>query len=103
MFPSSAQNTIHIDDLVSVILQYRFLPSPVFRSEPINCVTNLPHCSKQGRNFALNPKEGLKISAFKSARTQAAMADRELSKVGRYLVHMANNHDDFREANHAVS
>lgn len=31
------------------------------------------------------------------------MADRELSKAGRYLIHIANNHEDFRDANHAVS
>ncbi len=57
----------------------------------------------QGRNFALNPKEGLKISAFKNAHTQAAMADRELAKLARYLLHIANTHEDFRDAKHAVS
>ena len=31
------------------------------------------------------------------------MADRELGRLGRYLLHIANNHEDFREANHAVS
>jgi ubiquitin-like domain-containing CTD phosphatase 1 len=40
--------------------------------------------SQQSRNFALNPKEGLKISAFKNAHTREAMADRELDKLARY-------------------
>ena len=31
------------------------------------------------------------------------MADRELAKLARYLLHIANNHEDFRDANHAVS
>ena len=31
------------------------------------------------------------------------MADRELSKLGKYLVHIADRYEDFQEANHAVS
>ncbi|KAH9945837.1 HAD IIID h [Epithele typhae] len=62
---------------------------------------HFPQLYFQGRNFALNPKEGLKISAFKNAHTPAAMADRELSKVCRYLVHIANTTNDLREANHS--
>ncbi|KAG6917925.1 hypothetical protein DXG01_000362 [Tephrocybe rancida] len=42
----------------------------------------------QSRNFALNPKEGLKIQAFKNAHTPEAMADRELNKLARYLLHI---------------
>ena len=41
--------------------------------------------------------------ALRVAGHQPALADRELSKVGRYLVHIANNHEDFRNANHSVS
>ncbi|RDX56440.1 HAD subfamily IIID h [Lentinus brumalis] len=62
---------------------------------------NTIHIDDLGRNFALNPKEGLKISAFKNAHTQAAMADRELAKLARYLLHIANTHEDFRDAKHA--
>ncbi|KAI0664697.1 HAD-like domain-containing protein, partial [Cubamyces menziesii] len=64
--------------------------------------SNTIHVDDLGRNFALNPREGLKISAYKNAHTQAAMADRELAKVARYLVHLANSHPDFRKANHSV-
>lgn len=56
----------------------------------------------QGRNFALNPNQGLKISAFKEAHTPQAMADRELDKVSRYMVHLANTYDDFTNINHKV-
>ncbi|KAI0707674.1 HAD IIID h [Earliella scabrosa] len=62
---------------------------------------NTIHVDDLGRNFALNPKNGLKISAFKHAHTPAAQADRELGKVARYLLHIANAHEDLREANHA--
>ncbi|RPD66450.1 HAD subfamily IIID h [Lentinus tigrinus ALCF2SS1-7] len=62
---------------------------------------NTIHIDDLGRNFALNPKEGLKISAFKNAHTPAAMADRELAKVTKYLLHIANRHEDFRDAKHA--
>ncbi|CAA7271590.1 unnamed protein product [Cyclocybe aegerita] len=55
--------------------------------------TNTIHVDDLSRNFALNPKEGLKISAFKDAHTPEAMADRELEKLARYLVHIANAPD----------
>ena len=56
----------------------------------------------QGRNFALNPNQGLKIRAFKDAHTTEAQADQELSKVSRYLVHIANACEDFTNLNHKV-
>ncbi|KAI0372975.1 HAD subfamily IIID h [Pilatotrama ljubarskyi] len=62
---------------------------------------NTIHVDDLGRNFALNPKEGLKISAFKNAHTQAAMADRELAKITKYLLHLVENYPDFRKANHS--
>jgi ubiquitin-like domain-containing CTD phosphatase 1 len=49
----------------------------------------------------LNPKEGIKIHAFKNAHTSEAMADRELEKLTRYLVHIAAL-DDFRTIAHKV-
>jgi ubiquitin-like domain-containing CTD phosphatase 1 len=55
----------------------------------------------QGRNFALNPKQGLKISAFKDAHTPRAMADRELDDLARYLLHVASI-DDMQTLNHKV-
>ncbi|EIM89778.1 HAD subfamily IIID h, partial [Stereum hirsutum FP-91666 SS1] len=61
---------------------------------------NTIHIDDLGRNFALNPKQGLKISAFKEAHTPAAQADRELSKLARYMVHIANSTDDFGSFNH---
>ncbi|KAK7694024.1 hypothetical protein QCA50_003600 [Cerrena zonata] len=61
---------------------------------------NTIHIDDLGRNFALNPNQGLKISAFKDAHTPQAMADRELDKVSRYMVHLANTHRDFTNVNH---
>lgn len=56
----------------------------------------------QSRNFALNPKEGLKIEAFKGANTPQAIADRELVKLARYMLHIANV-PDFQTLTHKVS
>ncbi|KAJ7286299.1 HAD subfamily IIID h [Mycena rebaudengoi] len=61
--------------------------------------TNTIHVDDLSRNFALNPKEGLKISAFKNAHTREAMADRELDKLARYMVHIASV-EDFRTLSH---
>jgi ubiquitin-like domain-containing CTD phosphatase 1 len=55
----------------------------------------------QGRNFALNPRQGLKISAFRDAHTPRAMADRELDDLARYLLHIATI-DDMEKLNHKV-
>ncbi|KDR81734.1 hypothetical protein GALMADRAFT_152561 [Galerina marginata CBS 339.88] len=54
---------------------------------------NTIHVDDLSRNFALNPKEGLKISAFKNAHTPEAWADRELQKLSRYMVHIAGVND----------
>ncbi|GMK57482.1 hypothetical protein CspeluHIS016_0403160 [Cutaneotrichosporon spelunceum] len=56
---------------------------------------NTIHIDDLGRNFALNPGEGLKIRAFKGAGTLEAEADRELEKLGGYLVELAEMTDDF--------
>ncbi|TCD70980.1 hypothetical protein EIP91_000888 [Steccherinum ochraceum] len=63
---------------------------------------NTIHVDDLGRNFALNPNQGLKIHAFKDAHTPQAMSDRELEKVSRYMVHIATNHADFANLNHKV-
>ncbi|KAF4615210.1 hypothetical protein D9613_003191 [Agrocybe pediades] len=55
--------------------------------------TNTIHVDDLSRNFALNPNEGLKISAFKHAHTPEAMADKELHKLARYMRHIANVKD----------
>ena len=55
----------------------------------------------QSRNFVLNPGEGIKISAFKLDGTLEAQSDRELEKLGRYLVWLAS-HTDFKEVDHKV-
>ncbi|KAJ7632993.1 HAD subfamily IIID h [Roridomyces roridus] len=60
---------------------------------------NTIHIDDLSRNFALNPGEGLKISAFKGAGTAQAIADRELDKLARYMVHIASV-DDFRTVSH---
>jgi hypothetical protein len=58
-------------------------------------------CWCQSRNFALNPNEGLKIRPFKNAHTPQAVADRELHKLARYLVHITLV-DDFKTLRHGV-
>lgn len=55
----------------------------------------------QGRNFALNPRQGLKISAFRDAHTPRAMADRELDDLAKYLVHVVSI-EDMETLNHKV-
>ncbi|PCH37715.1 HAD IIID h [Wolfiporia cocos MD-104 SS10] len=62
--------------------------------------SNTLHVDDLGRNFALNPGEGVKIPAFKDAGTPRAMADRELDKLARYMIQIATTHDDFRNVNH---
>ena len=57
---------------------------------------------RQSRNFALNPKEGVKIRAFKDAHTPQAATDRELDKLTRYMLHIAPV-DDFRILKHKAS
>lgn len=56
----------------------------------------------QSRNFALNPKEGVKIHAFKNAHTPQAASDRELHLLTRYMLHVAPV-DDFRTLKHKAS
>ncbi|ORY28457.1 HAD-like domain-containing protein [Naematelia encephala] len=46
---------------------------------------NTIHIDDLARNFALNPGEGLKIRAFKSAGTLEGLQDRELLKLGPYV------------------
>jgi len=61
--------------------------------------SNTIHVDDLGRNFALNPRQGLKISAFRDAHTPRAMADRELDDLARYLLHIATT-DDMEKLNH---
>lgn len=60
---------------------------------------NTAHVDDLGRNFVLNPGEGIKISAFKLDGTLEAQNDHELEKLGRYLVWLAS-HSDFRSVDH---
>ena len=50
----------------------------------------------------MNPGQGLKIVPFKDAHLPQAMADRELDKLARYMVHIASTHEDFRQVDHKV-
>jgi hypothetical protein len=85
---SSAKNTVHIDDLV------------IFNLLLLLLLTCRPD-DQQGRNFALNPTEGLKIRAFKDCHTDVGMSDRELDKLSRYLCHIATQ-PDFRGLKHKL-
>ncbi|TRM59287.1 HAD-like domain-containing protein [Schizophyllum amplum] len=55
--------------------------------------SNTVHIDDLSRNFALNPSEGLKIRAFKHAASEEARQDRELYKLGTYLVHVGQAAD----------
>ena len=81
---SNASNTIHIDDLVGIFDLHLFTNDAL-----------------QSRNFALNPRQGLKISPFRNARTPEAVADRELYKITQYLLHLAQV-ADLRTVMHKV-
>ncbi|KAI0722407.1 HAD subfamily IIID h [Fomitopsis betulina] len=61
---------------------------------------NTIHVDDLGRNFALNPGQGLKIAPFKDAHLPQARADRELVKLSQYMVHIATAYDDFRKVDH---
>ncbi|KAF8880250.1 HAD IIID h [Mucidula mucida] len=54
---------------------------------------NTIHIDDLSRNFALNPGEGLKIRAFKGAATPEARRDRELEKLGKYMLSIASTPD----------
>ena len=84
---SGAKNTIHVDDLVSGSL--------IIWGE-----TGLMRFF-EGRNFALNPRQGLKISAFRDAHTPRAMTDRELDDLAKYLLYVATI-PDMETLNHKV-
>jgi ubiquitin-like domain-containing CTD phosphatase 1 len=62
---------------------------------PYSNKSNTIHVDDLSRNFALNPHNGLKISAFKNAGSPTALADRELELLGRYMVWLANSGRDF--------
>lgn len=60
---------------------------------------NTIHIDDLGRNFVMNPKNGIKISAFKdSYKTRAK--DRELLHLAKYLLHLALNVEDFSAVDH---
>ncbi|KAL0059995.1 hypothetical protein AAF712_013231 [Marasmius tenuissimus] len=61
--------------------------------------SNTIHIDDLSRNFALNPQSGLKIHAFKNAHTPQSLADRELFKLSRYLLHIAQM-PDFKNLAH---
>lgn len=61
---------------------------------------NTIHVDDLGRNFALNPNEGLKISPYRNAHTLSAGEDRELDYLSIYLVHIANAAPSFTAFRH---
>ena len=81
---------------------------------------NTVHIDDLARNFALNPGDGLKesavdtsfcplhvtlirqIGAFNDAHTEHGRQDRELYRLARYLVHLAQTVLDFRTVDHKV-
>ncbi|KAG8836985.1 hypothetical protein FRC20_006845 [Serendipita sp. 405] len=61
---------------------------------------NTIHIDDLGRNFALNPNEGLKISPFRDCHTLRASQDRELESLSMYLVHIAASGTSFTTFRH---
>ncbi|OWZ65226.1 HAD hydrolase, family IIID [Cryptococcus neoformans] len=61
---------------------------------------NTIHIDDLSRNFALNPGEGLKIRAFNKAGSPDGRRDRELIKLGTYLIGIAASQRDFTTVNH---
>ncbi|TFK54646.1 HAD IIID h [Heliocybe sulcata] len=71
----------------------------IWNKFPQYSANNTIHVDDLGRNFALNPRQGLKISAFKDCHLPQAMADRELDKLARYMIHIAS-FPDFSTVQH---
>ncbi|KAG0054497.1 hypothetical protein BGZ83_011091 [Gryganskiella cystojenkinii] len=59
---------------------------------------NTIHIDDLSRNFAMNPKSGLKIGAFKNGAV-SRHSDRELYHLAKYLVGISNN-ANFKELDH---
>ncbi|KAF9960802.1 hypothetical protein BGZ70_008488 [Mortierella alpina] len=59
---------------------------------------NTIHIDDLSRNFAMNPKSGLKIGAFKNGAV-SRHSDRELYHLAKYLIHISG-HDDFKALDH---
>lgn len=62
--------------------------------------SNTVHVDDLSRNFAMNPKQGLKISAFKES-VRVRGQDRELRYLSYYLVHIALHVPDFCALKHS--
>ena len=70
----------------------------IWRRFPQWSAKNTIHIDDLGRNFALNPQSGLKISAYKNSDVTRA-TDRELPLLARYLADIALL-EDFSKLNH---
>lgn len=66
---------------------------------PERNASNTIHIDDLGRNFAMNPQCGLKISAYKTAAT-SKHTDRELYYLIAYLIHIAEKEPDFTKLKH---
>ncbi|WVQ72783.1 HAD hydrolase, family IIID [Cryptococcus sp. DSM 104548] len=72
----------------------------IWASYPQWSAKNTVHIDDLSRNFAMNPGSGLKIKAFNSAGTGHGALDRELARLGEYLVRIATTVDDFTTLDH---
>ncbi|GJJ76924.1 ubiquitin-like domain-containing CTD phosphatase 1 [Entomortierella parvispora] len=61
---------------------------------------NTIHIDDLSRNFAMNPKSGLKIGAFKNGAVSRHV-DRELYHLAKYLIDLSKN-TNFKEIDHKV-
>lgn len=64
-----------------------------FHQTNVVCVSN-----NRSRNFAMNPKSGIKIGAFKNGAV-SRHSDRELFHLAKYLLHISKS-NDFKEHDH---
>ncbi|KAJ3363109.1 hypothetical protein GGF31_001248 [Allomyces arbusculus] len=62
---------------------------------------NTVHIDDLSRNFALNPRNGIKVSPWHVAKGTKS-PDNECAKVTRYLVHLAGNVEDVTAVDHRL-
>ena len=61
---------------------------------------NTLHVDDLQRNFALNPRSGIKIAPYKNS-SETRASDQELLFLTRYLAHIATAIDDFTKLDHS--
>lgn len=63
---------------------------------------NTVHVDDMSRNFALNPQNGIKVSAFRKSKGSSKSKDNELELLSKYLIKIAA-FDDLSALQHSVT